>query len=363
MARDIDTYRSHIRIRSDSYQSQFIHAVKSFGDIEGLIVSGPSEDELYDALQGWINGSNKDPRTIRAYFSQIRQYLHYRGIKMHQLDIRQNLKFPVKYEEELHPLGPDELRRILDGSSRRRRVLYMAQSSSGMRIGEITQLRRRHLVTGMERIMVKIPASFTKKKRARTTFFSAEVSRMLLASGLAGMDDDCLVFGNSEDPYLAKRAEFSYIRCLLGRLGMGQRYESNGRYKISTHSFRAWFITRVSRHDPNLAKYFAGQKGYLMQYDRLTDQEKLECYLKFEPDLLAYGRPGNGVKARGLGDATAVLEAQAQRISELEARQKMLEVFLGKEICGPVKERSVPQIGQACQNPHRSARADQSAFC
>ena len=37
-----------------------------------------------------------------------------------------------------------------------------------MRIGEITQLRREHLHTDKDRIMVKIPARITKKKRART---------------------------------------------------------------------------------------------------------------------------------------------------------------------------------------------------
>ncbi len=68
---------------------------------------------------------------------------------------------------------------------------------------------------------------------------------------------------------------------------MDQKYES-GHHKITTHSFRAFFITKVSRHDPNLAKYFAGQEQSrdLLMYDRLTVDEKLENYIKFEPDLL-----------------------------------------------------------------------------
>ena len=31
---------------------------------------------------------------------------------------------------------------------------------------------------------------------------------------------------------------------------------------------------------------FAGQKGYMLQYDRLTDGEKLERYMELEPDLI-----------------------------------------------------------------------------
>ena len=31
---------------------------------------------------------------------------------------------------------------------------------------------------------------------------------------------------------------------------------------------------------------FAGQKRYLLEYDRQTDEEKLEKYIEFEPDLI-----------------------------------------------------------------------------
>jgi len=54
---------------------------------------------------------------------------------------------------------------------------------------------------------------------------------------------------------------------------------------INTHSFRAYGITKLSRHDPNFAKKIAGQKGYLDQYDRITDEEKLNLYMKYEEDL------------------------------------------------------------------------------
>ena len=50
--------------------------------------------------------------------------------------------------------------------------------------------------------------------------------------------------------------------------------------------FRAWFITKISRHDPNLAKKWSGQKGYMLQYDRLTLDEQLDKYLEFEKDLI-----------------------------------------------------------------------------
>jgi len=64
--------------------------------------------------------------------------------------------------------------------------------------------------------------------------------------------------------------------------------QENGHGKITSHSFRAFFITKVSRFDRDLAHFLAGQKNkmYLPRYDRLTDDEKLELYLKIEPELI-----------------------------------------------------------------------------
>ena len=70
--------------------------------------------------------------------------------------------------------------------------------------------------------------------------------------------------------------------------GLDQKYEF-GDHKITTHRFRVFFITNVSCHDPNLAKYFTIQKKQskdLLMYDRLAIDEMLENYIKFESDLL-----------------------------------------------------------------------------
>ena len=285
MARDLSTYFEHIRGTSESTQRLFRTAYRSFAGIEEFIESGPGNNEIYDYIQKWINDSKNDPSTKRTYFSLIKQYLHYRGVNMHPTDIRQCLNFPTKHEEEMHPLEIDEFHRILEKCGHKRKAMYIAQASSGMRIGELVQLRREHLHTDTARIMVKIPARITKTKRARTTFFSAEAAGLLMP-GLRGLDGCDLVFGTNPNPETARGAEMSHLARTLERAGLDRKYETTGRNKISTHSFRAFFITRVSRHDHNLARYFAGQKGYLMQYDRLSDEEKLEYYTRFEPSLL-----------------------------------------------------------------------------
>ncbi|TBR07321.1 MAG: hypothetical protein EPO62_08610 [Candidatus Nitrosotenuis sp.] len=116
-------------------------------------------EALYDMLQKWINWNEKIGRgnyTIRALFSNIRKYLYYLGIKTDIQDIKENLRFGKKVQEERHPLSQKEYRAIIDGFSRnpRRQALFLALGSSGMRIGEAMRLRKKDLDTTTKRIRI-----------------------------------------------------------------------------------------------------------------------------------------------------------------------------------------------------------------
>ena len=181
----------------------------------------------------------------------------------------------------------EEIRRILEVSNHKNRLKILAQLSSGLRRGELLQLRKIDLDTTQERIIVNVPASITKTKKSRVTFFSKEVTP-LLKPILKRLNDENYVFfrGKTKPTNVSNHYQLILTK-YLKRINLDQKYES-GRHKITTHSFRAFFITKVSRHDPNLAKYFAGQEQArdLLMYDRLTLDEKLEKYIEFESDLL-----------------------------------------------------------------------------
>ena len=94
---------------------------------------------------------------------------------------------------------------------------------------------------------------------------------------------------------------------------MDEKYD-NGHNKITTHSFRAYFITKVSRHDPNFAKKLAGQKRYLLQYDRMSDDEKIEKYLEVESDLFIFDESKKNAEIRKMATENN------SKISELESK-------------------------------------------
>ena len=60
-------------------------------------------NEVYDTLQKWINWNNsRVPSTIIIYFSRLRKYLHYMGVKLNSQDVRNELTFKHSVQEELY---------------------------------------------------------------------------------------------------------------------------------------------------------------------------------------------------------------------------------------------------------------------
>ncbi|MCH7649073.1 MAG: site-specific integrase, partial [Thaumarchaeota archaeon] len=153
-------------------------------------------------------------------------------------------------------------------------------------------------------------------KRARITFTSKE-AEPYLRKRLKQISDDDLVWASNDNPNHAKVNEANRIREYCAKAGLNERYEGNNRHKITTHSFRAFFITKLSRHDENFAKKLAGQKGYLLQYDRMTEEEKLEKYIEFEPDLLIFDESKKNAEIQCLKKEKSELEHYKEKVDQL----------------------------------------------
>jgi len=275
-------------------------------------------DGIFDFLQGWINSnSTLSSSTTRLYFSKLKKYLYHMGVKLHPQDIKEELNFKHSVQEDLYGLTLDDIQNIINSLRYKHKVQFICQLSSLMRISELIQLRKKHLISNGENIIVKIPASIAKFKKGRTTFFSKEASK-LLRPILREKQDNDLIFGSSENKINSKLNSEQILRKALIRIGLDMKYETTNRFMVNTHSFRAYGITKLSRHDPNLAKKIAGQKGYLDQYDRLTDEEKLELYEKFEIDLII----DNNLK---LKKEKQILESKLETTENLKVRIKALE--------------------------------------
>ncbi len=120
------------------------------------------------------------------------------------------------------------------------------------------------------------------------------------------------------------------------KAGLDKKYDSANRAMINPMSLRSWFISKMSRHDPNLAKKWAGQKGYLLQYDRLTQEEQLEKYLEFEGDLLVYDTTKAEEKIKKLEKANDRITELEKRLDNHDMQEKVVRE-IGK-LDGQIKE-------------------------
>ena len=282
------------------------------------------EDSLYGMLQGWINWNQKNGRcnsTIRVAFSNTREYLFYYGVKTHEQDIKGHLRFGKKTHEEKHPLSQREYQRIIDALARHPLVqgLFLALGSSGMRIGEALSLKKKDLDLTGPRIKVNIPAT-TKTRTGRTTYLSLETGKVLRPRlENIGLDDSVFTLKNSNDVSSSIRTMLSRT---VDRLQLVDKYQSNNIRKITTHSFRAYFFTKAARkHGENYAHKLVGHGGYLMQYDRMTEEEKLEMYIELEPDLAVFEQTKNELEINRLRDKVDEIDSLRDEVRKLRESQ------------------------------------------
>jgi len=240
-------------------------------------------DKAEDIVQDYVNWFTlaHAPRTVWNYYSRIKKYLRHLGFHLEEIEL------PKIPEKELYPLKLADIHRIFQELSYKDVTLFLTQIQAGLRIGESVQLRKKHFLNDYDRLVLKIPPNIAKFKRGRTVVIGKEAGNRIKQI-LKKIDDNELVFGTGENPISSRVNKEAILRNALIKIGLDMKYDDTGRFQINTHSFRAYFITRVSRHDPNIAKKLAGEKGYLLQYDRLTDEEYVENYLKFEDDLTVF---------------------------------------------------------------------------
>jgi len=282
------------------------------------------EDALYGMLQEWINWNERrdiSPSTIKVAFSNLRKYLFYRKIRTNEQDIREYLRFPKTPKEEKHPLSDYEYRAIVDAFAKHPlyQLICLALGSSGMRIGELMNIKKKDLVLSTKRITVKIPPN-TKTRTGRTTFFSKEVEEKI-KKRLGNLNPDDYVFCKGSPRSGACNFRKALGR-ILTRLGLDEKYQSNNYYKISPHSFRAYFFTKAARkHDDNYAHRMIGHGGYLMQYDRMNEEEKMDMYIELEPDLVVYDQTKNKLKIEQLEEENSSISQLREEVKKLKEQQ------------------------------------------
>ncbi len=286
------------------------------------------ERVIFDTLQDFVNYLSEEinPNTAKLYFAVFKPYFAYVTYsKIHSEDIKENINFPRVIEEEPYPLSIDEIKELLKHSNFERKASYLTSISSGIRIQELCKLRKRDFDLSKPRFMIKLPGAYTKNRKVRRTFVSFEAMDNLKPI-LDKKKDDELVFTNTEDSETAAGNERSVFHRIRESAGFDNLRYDSGMHKITIHSFRSFFITKAERVHEGLGHFLAGHgKRYLKKYERYTDSELLEYYLKIEPELIISNE--NRLKVESQSKDEKIKNMESQNNERLHVIEKKLSDF------------------------------------
>ncbi len=300
---------------------------KLFAEISEM--QGEKKERVaFDVLQDFINhldGRELSALTTKLTVLRLKSYFAYRTmIKLHHEDIRSELKFPRTVKRKSEPLSVETILRVLDYSRPEKKALYLFLISSGVRIGEAVQLRKRDFEQFGQRFRISIRGKYTKTKQARITFASKEAENYLRPI-LEKIGPDTLVFGTNEDPFQAMQNEETYFLRLRQRAGLTDTYDS-GTNKVTIHAFRSYFVTKCEKINEGLGHCLAGHDRYMKEYERYTDEELLEFYLKVEPYLGVYQSHEYLKTTQDLQEKMVEVENELGNLRELK------EAFLNRKV-------------------------------
>lgn len=291
--RTLSSYKSLLSIKSKSTEKLFqctINNVEKFGKIDIRNLSQYDEDEMYDLLQDWIiwnAGRNITSSSMMCYFNIFQTYLWYHKIKLDHRDVRHHIKFPQALHEDQIPITTDNIKNILRISKLEFRFQLLALISSGMRVGELGQIRFKHLDLTHSNIIIRIPSHITKTGHSRIAFFSKQVSEMIRYRMKKQKLDDGFVFCGDRTPEQSRNLILKRFGAAREKADLMEKYGhcKQNRYVIHVHSLRSYFITKTNRVQFGLGHILAGHDFYMREYNQYSIIELLSMYKKAEKNL------------------------------------------------------------------------------
>ncbi len=310
----IGHFKSFCKSKWNSSAEDIIEQLNAFTDKD------KKEKKLYEILQSFVNylGGSIQASSVRQVFSKFKPYIAYRAdVRLHNEDVKSEIIFSKSLKFTRYGLSFDDVRKLLERASMKKRILYVTLLSSGMRLRECLMLRKRDFDTiSLERWLINIPASYTKTGCERKTFISKEASDHLKPI-LAKLNDNDLVFTKNPD---AKKAEI-VEDVLFGRVrryaGLDTKYE-NGTRKITLHSMRSYFISACEPIHEGFGHALAGHDKYMQSYERYFNKPKqlLDFYLSVEPQLVFFDME---IINKTHTDLEKRIQAQGEEIKSLRA--------------------------------------------
>ena len=294
----VKSYKTRIRLFR-----RFLRESYNIDEYDLLDHLGNGRLEIFKILKEFViflDKTGKSPRTIRYALSVSKGYLRHMGIKISSDDLKQLVKLPKVVKIREMPLDKEIITRLLRNAKPKLHLAILVAASTGMRIGEIAQLKISDVDFNQNPVKVYLRADTTKTRQSRETFLTSESVNALkdylkrYHKWFEGIRDPQILEKHIFATIYRHRGIFiadSIIKTLQTELREIVRAipdlnvkDEHGRQAIHLHSFRKYFRTTVGNAvGRDFAEAIIGHGFYMDTYYQLSDEKKREMFLQAEP--------------------------------------------------------------------------------
>jgi integrase/recombinase XerD len=254
--------------------------------------------EFLDSFAAYLLKVKTSPNATRNYVSSVKKWLKNKGFRIDSDEFQDRVELPrqKKITQDVTPT-PEQMKLILEHSDLRGKTLETMIVSSGMRIGELLNLRIEDIDFTIHPTAIHLWNTETKTDEERWTFISDEATEFLKLY-LKGRKEGYVFLGRDQgekpdgSSYLrgpiSENEHMSYFTAdvifssALDRARLRKK-DVNGRDVFHLHKLRYFFKTYMGPHmDSQYVEAFMGHGNGSMKhlYDELPIQEIAKIYEK-----------------------------------------------------------------------------------
>lgn len=239
-----------------------------------------NQNEIVKDFGVYLAGKNLAPKTVAAWLSSLKKFFSANGLTV-------NVDIPLKIfnvHEDILP-NKEDLKKILLEVDLRMKVIITILASSGIRVGELHNLRLGDIDLSKEIPSVKIKGIGAKERKSRITFISIEAKNFLqeYLNQRKSLGEEL----NENSPVIAredgKPMSYQNIHYLLEKVFRKYSKKVGKRYSLHAHCLRKWFKTQlISGGVPApIVDRLTGHSRYLAnEYELYTEDQLREWYSK-----------------------------------------------------------------------------------
>ena len=246
-------------------------------DLFVALRNDPEKNQRYILLdqlvQHWKR--TKSVSSMKTYLYFVKAWLKLNDIALDQFKLKEYVRIPKGVRERRKGIDQNVIRKILAcATNPLYKTMIYVLVSSGMRIGEVLEMRASWIDFGSRPVKITIPGIHTKTQTDRITFVTPEAEKWL-RDICAGKKPEDRVFPVSYNTALA------YIARIRKKCGFTER-GANGFSTVRIHAFRGFAENRMSRFNPEFAHAMLGHTKDLNSYYQSgqTDEVAGEDYMK-----------------------------------------------------------------------------------